>query len=150
LRWEDKPVTGTTTDQSASHARAEHNSSQNSSVDIAMDFLTLAASGRAREALQRFGASDFIHHNPYFAGDGEALSSAMDENARQNPDKKLTVLRTIADEPLVAVHSHVVHRPGEAGSALVHIFRIEDGRIRELWDIGQDVPEDSPNHHGMF
>jgi predicted SnoaL-like aldol condensation-catalyzing enzyme len=32
----------------------------------------------------------------------------------------------------------------------VHIFRFEQGRIVELWDLGQEVPESSPNQYGMF
>ena len=35
-------------------------------------------------------------------------------------------------------------KPGDRGIALVHIFRFEAGRIAELWDIGQPVPENSP------
>jgi len=32
----------------------------------------------------------------------------------------------------------------------VHIFRFKGGRIAELWDIGVQEPEDSPNQHGLF
>jgi predicted SnoaL-like aldol condensation-catalyzing enzyme len=32
---------------------------------------------------------------------------------------------------------------------LVHIFRFDGGLIAELWDIGQPVPEDSPNERGL-
>ena len=60
------------------------------------------------------------------------------------------VLRALQDGDLVAVHSRVVQRPRNRGAALVHIFRFESGRIAELWDGGQPVPEDSPNEHGMF
>ncbi len=34
--------------------------------------------------------------------------------------------------------------------ALVHIFHFKGDRIDELWDIGQPVPQDCPNQHGMF
>jgi predicted SnoaL-like aldol condensation-catalyzing enzyme len=34
--------------------------------------------------------------------------------------------------------------------AVVHIARIEGGRIVELWDVGQEIPKDSPNANGMF
>jgi hypothetical protein len=30
------------------------------------------------------------------------------------------------------------------------IFRFEKGRIVELWDLGQPVPEISPNQYGIF
>jgi predicted SnoaL-like aldol condensation-catalyzing enzyme len=118
--------------------------------DIAFDFLTQAASGHAREVMRRYAAPDFVHHNPYFPSDADALAEGMDENARSNPDKELEILRTICEGPLVAVHSRVRHSPAGAPSAVVHIFRIEDGRIHELWDVGQEAPPDSPNRAGMF
>jgi predicted SnoaL-like aldol condensation-catalyzing enzyme len=33
---------------------------------------------------------------------------------------------------------------------VIHIFRFEEDRIVELWDVGQEIPEDSPNDNGMF
>ena len=74
----------------------------------------------------------------------------MQENADRNPDKSLDVKNAIADGDLVAVHSHVHHKHGDRGAAVIHIFRFENGRIVELWDVGQEVPENSPNQYGMF
>jgi predicted SnoaL-like aldol condensation-catalyzing enzyme len=74
----------------------------------------------------------------------------MEENARQNPGKILEVKRVIAEGELVAVHAYVRHKPVDLGAAVVHIFRFEKGRIVELWDLGQPVPERSPNQYGMF
>ena len=119
-------------------------------TQAAVEFLELAATGRAREAWDRFGSPGFVHHNPWFPGDGESLIRAMDENARANPEKHFEIRRTISEGSLVAVHGRVHHRPGDRGAATVHIFRFEDGRMAELWDIGQEVPEHSPNQHGMF
>ncbi len=117
---------------------------------VAVSFLQLAASGRAQEAYAKHVSPTFRHHNPYFAGDAQSLITAMDENARQNPDKRLDVLRALEEGDLVAVHSRVQHHAGDRGAALVHVFRFEGDRIAELWDIGQPVPRDSPNSNGMF
>jgi predicted SnoaL-like aldol condensation-catalyzing enzyme len=74
----------------------------------------------------------------------------MEQNARQNPEKVLDVKRAIAEGDWVVVHSHVKQNPGDPGAAVVHIFRFENGRIVELWDVGQPLPETSPNQYGMF
>jgi predicted SnoaL-like aldol condensation-catalyzing enzyme len=74
----------------------------------------------------------------------------MQANALQNPDKVMDVKRVIAEGELVAVHSHVQQKPGDRGAVVVHIFRFENGHIVELWDLGQPVPEESPNQFGMF
>lgn len=115
-----------------------------------MDFLRLVASGKVREAYRRYVGSEFRHHNAFFPGDAESLMAAMEENAAMNPDKVLEVQRALQDGDLVAVHSHVRQHPGDRGAAVVHIFRFQGDRIAELWDVGQAVPESSPNELGMF
>jgi predicted SnoaL-like aldol condensation-catalyzing enzyme len=116
----------------------------------AVAFLELSASGQAREAFEKFIGVGFRHHNPYFAGSAESLMTAMEENARQNPDKVLEIKRTIAEGEFVAVHSHMRQKPGDLAAAVVHIFRFEAGRIVELWDVGQPLPNESSNPYGMF
>jgi predicted SnoaL-like aldol condensation-catalyzing enzyme len=122
----------------------------NSNKDAAISFLKLAASGKVREAYSEFVAAGFRHHNPFFEGSAEALMAGMEENARQNPSKVLEVKRAVAEGELVVVHSHVRQKPGDLGAAVVHILRFEKGRIVELWDLGQPVPDKSPNQYGMF
>lgn len=121
-----------------------------SNKDTAISFLKLAASGNVREAYSKFVGPAFRHHNPFFEGSAEALMAGMEENALQNPNKVMEVKRAIAEGQLVAVHSHVRQKPDDLGAAVVHIFRFENGRIVELWDLGQPLPEKSPNRYGMF
>jgi predicted SnoaL-like aldol condensation-catalyzing enzyme len=118
--------------------------------DTAVSFLHLAASGRVRDAYAKCVAANFRHHNPFFAGDAQALMAGMEENARQNPDKRLDILRALEDGDMVAVHSHVRQKADDRGAAVVHVFRFEDDRIAELWDVGQPVPAESVNANGMF
>ena len=123
---------------------------KDSNKDSAVTFLKLAASGKVREAYSKFVGLGFRHHNPFFEGSAESLSAGMEENARQNPDKVFEVKRAIAEGEFVVVHSHVQQKPNDPGAAVVHIFRFEMGHIVELWDLGQPVPENSPNQYGMF
>src|SRR5512136_1040905 len=112
--------------------------------EAAINFLQLASSGKVKEAYAQFVGTGFRHHNPFFEGSAEALMAGMEENARQNPNKVLEIKRVIAEGEFVAVHSHVCQKPGDLGVAVVHFFRFEKGRIVELWDLGQPVPEQSP------
>ena len=121
-----------------------------SNKNAAVSFLKMAASGKVQEAYSKFVGEGFRHHNPFFEGSAESLQAGMQASASQNPDKVLDVKRVIADGELVAVHSHVQQKPGERGAAVVHIFRFENGRIVELWDLGQPLPDESPNQFGMF
>ena len=118
--------------------------------DSAVAFLRLAASGKTKEAFDKYVAAGFRHHNPWFRGDAESLRGGMQENADKNPGKVLEVQHALQDGELVAVHSRVQHSPKALPAAVVHVFRFEGSRIAELWDVGQMQPEDMVNEHGMF
>ena len=117
---------------------------------VATSFLNLASSGKVDEAYSKFVGNGFRHHNAFFEGSMESLRAGMKENAIQNPAKVFEVKRVIAEGDFVVTHSHVQQKPGDLGAAVVHIFRFENGKIVELWDLGQPIPENSPNQYGMF
>lgn len=122
----------------------------NKNKDAAVSFLEMASTGKVDEAYSKLVGDGFKHHNPYFEGPAEALYTAMKENAIQNPRKAIDVKRVIAEGEFVVVHFLVKHKPDELGAAVKQIFRFENGKIVEMWDLGQPVPAESPNQHGMF
>jgi predicted SnoaL-like aldol condensation-catalyzing enzyme len=126
------------------------NSDDSSHKDTAVSFLRLVGSGKVREAYERCVAENFRHHNAYYRGDRESLMRAMEDNAAKNPNKLLDVKLTLEDGAYVAVHSHVRQHPQDRGAAVVHLFRFENDRIAELWDVGQALSPESPNQYGMF
>ena len=121
----------------------------NSNKEVAKAFLENAATGKLDEAYSNV-APNFRHHNAYFPGDTESLKAGMADAHKQFPNTKIDVQRTIAEGNLVAVHSRVQHAPDKPAIAVVHIFRFEGDKIAELWDVGMEVPNDSPNKNGAF
>ena len=122
----------------------------NKNKDAAVSFLEMASTGKVDEAYSKFVGTGFKHHNPYFEGSAESLHAAMKENAIQNPRKAIEVKRMIAEGEFVMVHFLVKHKPDELGAAVMQIFRFENGKIVEMWDLGQEIPEGTPNQYGMF
>jgi predicted SnoaL-like aldol condensation-catalyzing enzyme len=118
--------------------------------DVAKAFLQLAATGKVREAYERFVGPGFRHHNPYFRGDAESLRTGMEEAAAKFPQTVIEIQRAVEEGTLVAVHSRVKHEPAGRAIAVVHLFRFKGSSIVELWDIAVEEPPDSPNEHGMF
>lgn len=116
----------------------------------AVSFLQLVASGEVREAYRKYIGPGFRHHNPFFRGDAESLMLAMEENAAKNPHKIFEVKRAIEEDDTVAVHSLVKQKQDDLGGAVVHIFRFHNDLIVEFWDVGQPIPENSPNQNGVF
>jgi predicted SnoaL-like aldol condensation-catalyzing enzyme len=116
----------------------------------AVQFLQLIVAGRIDEAYDKNVDLRGKHHNPFFPAGFPALKKAMIENHVQFPGKQLIVKNVLGDGDLVAVHSHIVLRPGESGIAAVHLFRFQGDMIVEMWDCVQPVPADSPNKDGAF
>lgn len=66
------------------------------------------------------------------------------------PELRMEVKRIIAEGDLVVLHSHLIMKPGDRGSAVVEMFHLENGRIVEHWDVAQEIPETSANDNTMF
>lgn len=117
---------------------------------IATEFLAMAASGNVREAYERHVADSFTHHNAYFPGDRESLLVAMEQSAEAEPNKSFTVKQVIDSGDRVVVLSYLQRTQANQEYAVVHILRFEGTKIVEMWDVGQEIPKDSPNALGMF
>jgi predicted SnoaL-like aldol condensation-catalyzing enzyme len=74
----------------------------------------------------------------------------MEQSAASEPNKAFTVKQVIAAGDRVAVLSHLQREQAGQEYAVVHVFRFEGERIAELWDLAQEIPQDSPNALGMF
>ncbi|PWB51511.1 MAG: polyketide cyclase [Anaerolineales bacterium] len=116
----------------------------------AVDFLQLVVAGNIDEAYQTYVNMHGKHHNMYYSADLNSLKEGMLENHAQFPNKRIMVKNVLGENNLVAVHSNIILKPGEPGMAVVHIFRFEQGKIVEMWDVGQTIPLESPNRIGAF
>jgi predicted SnoaL-like aldol condensation-catalyzing enzyme len=119
--------------------------------EIAKSFLKMAGMGKVQEAYDQYVAPSLIHHNQYFKGDCQSLLKAMQEASKTTPNKSIEIKHVYEDDNTVITHSLVTRQDPEAPDvAVVHIFRFEQDRIAELWDLGQPISKDSPNENGMF
>ncbi|MFW9789531.1 MAG: nuclear transport factor 2 family protein [Candidatus Thorarchaeota archaeon] len=121
-----------------------------SNREIALSFFDLVESREFRNWFDEHTSKDYIHHNQHFKGDRETLISAMEEDARSNPEKSVEVKMSLADGDFVMTFSHVKQDPDHLGFALMHIFRFVDSQVVEMWDINQAILQDSPNENGVF
>lgn len=100
--------------------------------------------------MDEFFTSDYIQHNPSVVTGPEGLKGLLDRARVQSPHAEHRVKRVFADGDYVIAHVHVIINPGELGRAVVDIFRIQDGKIAEHWDVAQPVPESAANTNTMF
>lgn len=116
----------------------------------ALDFITKIIEGNITEAYDKHTANNFIHHNAYTQAGKENLAKAMMQNELEYPGKLLQVCNVLEEENKVAIHSHIKTGERDTGIVVVHIFRFENEKIAELWDIGMMLPEQEINADGAF
>ena len=114
----------------------------------AVHFLELIIARKIDEAFNTYVNRNGVHHNPYYPAGFPALQKGMKDNDAQIPHKQMIVKNVIGEGDLVAVHFHLILQPYEM--AVVHLFRFEDQKIVELWDLGMPIPADNPNKDGVF
>jgi predicted SnoaL-like aldol condensation-catalyzing enzyme len=127
--------------------------------EAAVKFLSLIAAGKPKDGLVFF-TPDCITHNPYTAGDMDALTDAMIAVQKQGSggivkestaDFKLSIRQVHAEGDLVAVHTTLSSfDPSAGGLRQTHLFRFKGDKIVEYWDITQFIPEGAPNATGAF
>lgn len=116
--------------------------------DIAVNFLRLVVEGKIDDAYDMFVNMTGKHHNLFFPAGFPALKEAMKENHNRFPEKVLDIKNTVTEADLVAVHSCIT--VGDTEIAVVHLFKFKNGKIVEMWDIGQEIPKETINNDGVF
>lgn len=100
------------------------------------------------EVILQYLTVNYIQHNPALPDGRDAIYNAVKVWFKDAPKEKVDIQRIAADGDLV--YLHVRSKMGSKTMAVIDIFRIENGKIAEHWDVIQEVPEKSANPHPMF
>jgi predicted SnoaL-like aldol condensation-catalyzing enzyme len=108
--------------------------------EIVVRFYTAAFIDRDLKTAQLYLDDGYIQHNPSVkSGAAAFLEFAKGIHAR-NPNSKIIIKRVIAENDLVVLHMLNKARPEGPEMAVVDIFRVENGKVIEHWDVKQEVP----------
>jgi len=117
---------------------------------IVVDFYEKAINQKDFEAASKHFGPRYTQHNPVAADGPEGLKAFLQFLKENFPSSKSEIKRVFADGDYVILHVHAVREPGARGSAIVDIFKLENGKIVEHWDVVQPIPEKAANSNGMF
>lgn len=119
-------------------------------MDILENRPDLKPSNRIEILRNECFAERYIQHSPHMADGRDAVLAVFENRFRNHPDISTRIKRTAADGDLVWIHQHVTRGPEDPGRAVVNIFRMQDGKFAEHWNVVQAVPAESKNGNTMF
>ncbi|WP_422389791.1 nuclear transport factor 2 family protein [Bradyrhizobium septentrionale] len=91
-----------------------------------------------------------VQHNPGAADGPDGFRKFIGFLREKFPNSHSEIKRSFVDGDYVILHVHAVREPGTRGNAIVDIFKLEDGKIVEHWDVVQPIPETPANSNTMF
>lgn len=104
--------------------------------------------GKLERLTELVSTTAYIQHNPQIADGLEGLGAALESLAEQGISIDYHARhRTIAEGEFVLVQSD-----GDFGRPVVYydLFRVEDRKIVEHWDVIQDIVPELPHRNGQF
>ncbi|MFH8251176.1 nuclear transport factor 2 family protein [Microbacterium sp. B2969] len=104
---------------------------------------------RVADAFALLVSDDYTQHNPTIVDGPDAAIEMLTPKFDGSPDATFEIQRILVDGDLAMVHVKA-SRPGAADAAVADIYRFEDGRIVEHWDVLQQVPVHAVHDHPMF
>ncbi|MFK7954078.1 MAG: nuclear transport factor 2 family protein [Ekhidna sp.] len=115
-----------------------------------IEFYKMSYEGNPLKAVELYVGSEYIQHNP-LVGDGkQPFIDYFEKMAEDYPDKSIEFVRVIAEDNLVALHTHQ-NWPGNEEYVTMDFFRFdENGKIVEHWDSMQQIPQESANDNTMY
>ena len=99
---------------------------------------------------RKYMGDRYKQHNPLVADGPEGLKAFIAFLKTNFPEARSEIKRAFADGDYVILHVHSIRPPNMRGRAIIEIFRLENGKIDEHWDVIQEIPEESANPNGMF
>jgi predicted SnoaL-like aldol condensation-catalyzing enzyme len=102
------------------------------------------------EAAKKYFGSQYIQHNPHVPNGAEPFYSYFEKFFKENPESHADIKRVVGDGDLVILHVHSTQNKADRGRAVMDIFRLQNGKIVEHWDVAQEIPEKAANSNTMF
>jgi predicted SnoaL-like aldol condensation-catalyzing enzyme len=107
--------------------------------------------GDVENAFRTYAGVTYRQHNPLIEDGMEGVRKFVAWIMANHPDAHAEIKRIFVDGDHVIIHSHWYGlSDNPRGEAVVDIFRLENGKLVEHWDVIQSIPESAANNNTMF
>ncbi|MBR0794734.1 nuclear transport factor 2 family protein [Bradyrhizobium jicamae] len=136
----------------ASYAALAANSEtrQEANRQAVLAFYEKGLNQKDADAALAYVGNRYVQHNPGAPDGPEGFRKFIAFLRDKFPNSHSEIKRSFVDGDYVILHVHAVREPGTRGNAIVDIFKLEDGKIVEHWDVVQPIPENAANSNTMF
>ncbi|QWG48132.1 pyruvate kinase (plasmid) [Bacillus mycoides] len=117
---------------------------------MVVDFYNEVFNKHNIDIIPEYVSEDYKQHNPFVADGRKAFMDFFKEDFVKNPNSSAEIKRVVAEGDTVALHVHSRANSQDKGVAIVDIFRINNGKIVEHWDVIQEIPSEAANENTMF
>jgi predicted SnoaL-like aldol condensation-catalyzing enzyme len=117
---------------------------------VVLNFYEKGLNQKDADAAIALMGNRYVQHNPNAADGAEGFRRFIGFLKEKFPNSKSEIKRSFVDGDYVILHVHAVREPGTRGSAIIDVFKLENGKIVEHWDVVQLIPENPANNNGMF
>ena len=123
---------------------------QEANRKIVLEFYEKGLNQKDAEGAIAYMGDRYVQHNPNAADGPEGFRKFIAFLREKFPNSKSEIKRSFVDGDYVILHVHAVREPGTRGNAIIDIFKLENGKVVEHWDVVQPIPEKPANNNGMF
>lgn len=105
--------------------------------ELIMNFYKEFFNDHHTESAIKYVRKDYIQHNPGVEQGRDALIRAFADKFVQEPTFHLNIEKMISEDDMIAVYVKNVDPDGNTKCRVVDMYRIENGKLAEHWDVLQ-------------
>jgi predicted SnoaL-like aldol condensation-catalyzing enzyme len=124
---------------------------------VVVDFYNTAFAEKDPEKALMYVGDYYRQHNPNVPDGKDAFLAFAKQRAVESPGRVFDIKRVIAEGDYVVLHSYHVFQETDKdypdvphGRVAADIFRLENGKIVEHWDVLQAVPAKAVHNNTMY